>query len=49
MYMCLFKGVSIFPKDMKLERERDGEKLPVQLWSADMTWKVTNASFVHFD
>ena len=49
MYICLYKGVTFFSKEMKLELERDGEKLPVQLWSADMTWEVTDAIFVRFD
>lgn len=49
MYMCLYKGVSIFAKDMKLELEKDGEKLLVQLWSVDMTWEVTDASFIHLN
>jgi hypothetical protein len=49
MYICLYKGVTFFSKEMKLELERDGERLPVQLWSAYMTWEVTNGSFVRFD
>ena len=27
MHICLFKGVSIFEKEINLERECDGEKL----------------------
>ena len=34
---------------MVLNREQEGEVLPVQLWSADMTWEAENASFVRFD
>lgn len=49
MYICLYKGVTFFSKEMKLELERDGEKLHVQLWSADMTWEVIDVSFVKFD
>ena len=49
MYICLYKGVAFFSKDMKLDLERDGERLLVPLWSAYMTWEVTNASFVRFD
>lgn len=49
MYMCLFKGISIFKKDMKLEREKEDEKFTVQSWSVDMTWEVTYASFIRFD
>ena len=49
MHMLLFKGVTYFGKEMKLNREENGEALPVQLWSADMTWDAENASFVRFD
>lgn len=49
MHMFLFKGVTYFGKEMKLNREHDWEELPVQLWSADMTWEVEKASFVSFD
>ena len=31
MYICLYKGVSFFSKEIKLELERDGEKLPIQM------------------
>ena len=34
---------------MVLNREQDGEALPVQLWSAYMTGEAKNASFVRFD
>ena len=34
---------------MALNREQEGEALLVQLWSADMTGEVENASFVRFD
>ena len=34
---------------MVLNREQEGEALTVQLWSADMTREVENASFVRFD
>ena len=37
IYMCLRKDVTFFAKEMKLELEKDGEKLPVQLWSTNMT------------
>lgn len=49
MYMCLYTGVYSFSKEMKLELEIDGEKLRVSLWSADMTWEVTDAIFFQFD
>ena len=49
MYICLYKRVTFFSKENKLELERDGEKIPMQLWSADMTWEVTNARFFIFD
>lgn len=31
MYICLYKGLFVFSEDTKLELEKDGEKLPVQL------------------
>lgn len=49
MHMFLLKGVTYFGKEMELNREENGEALPVQLWSADMTWDVDNTSFVRFD
>ena len=48
-YICPRKGFSTFSKEMKLEFEKDGEKLPVQLWSDDMTWEVNDASFMRFE
>lgn len=49
MHMFLFKGVEYFGKDMDLPRERDGEDMPVQLWSADMSWDREDASYLKFD
>ena len=49
MRMFLFKGAAYYSKEMKLNREENGEALLVQLWSADMTWHAENASFVKFD
>ena len=49
MHMFLFKGVTYFGDEMELNREENGEILPVQLWSADMTWDANKASFVRFD
>ena len=49
MYICQRKGVFAFSKEIKLELEKDGEKLLVQLWNAEMTWEVNDASFVRFD
>ena len=37
MHMFLFKGVTYFGKEMKLNREKDGIALPVQLWTVNMT------------
>ena len=34
---------------MFLNKEQEGEALPIQLWSADMTGEAKNASFVRFD
>jgi hypothetical protein len=49
MRIYLYKGVTFFSKVMNLELERDGEKLPIQLWSTDMTWEARDASYVRFD
>ena len=49
MHMFLFKGVTYFSKEMELDREESEEALPVQLYSADMTWDAENANFVRFD
>ena len=49
MYIFLGKGVYVFSKEMKLELEKDGEKLLVQLWSTDMTWEVNDSRFVRLD
>ncbi len=49
MHMFLFKGVTYFGNEMELNREENGEKLPIQLWSVGMTWDASNASFVRFD
>ena len=38
MHMFLFKGVTYFGKEMVLNREHEGEALPIQLWSENMTW-----------
>ena len=34
---------------MELKLTKDGQKLPVQLWSVDMTWEAKNANYVSFD
>ena len=49
MHMFLFKGVTYFEKEMQLTREHEGEPLPIQLWSADMSWDASEANFVRFD
>ena len=49
MYICLYKGATFFSKEMKLELERDGGRILVQLWSKNMIWEVTDASFYLFD
>ena len=38
-----------FFREMFLKKQQEGEAMPVQLWSADMTREVENASFVRFD
>ena len=49
MYICLYKGSNIISRDMKLIKELEGLKIPVQLWNADITSKALKASYVHFD
>lgn len=44
--MFLYKGVTFFGKEMVLNREYKGEALPMQFWSANMTWDAEEASFV---
>lgn len=38
-----------FAKDMDLLREKDGEDMPVQLWSADVSCDRKDASYMKFD
>lgn len=45
VYISLYKGVTFFSKEMKLELEKDEKKLPIQLWSVDMTWEVIDTTF----
>jgi hypothetical protein len=49
MHMFLFKGVTYFEKEMVLNEEHEGEALPVQLWSVDMTWDVEKTGLLRFD
>lgn len=49
MHIFLFKGVTYFGKEMVLNKEQEGEALPIKLWSVDMTGEAENASFVRFD
>lgn len=49
IHVFLFKGATYFDKEMDLNREHEGEALPIQLQSADMTWDAKNASFIKFD
>ena len=49
MHMFLFKGSTYFGREMFLNKEQEGEEMPVQLWSADMTGEAEDASFVRFD
>lgn len=49
MHMFLFKGVEYFANDMDLLREKDGEDMPVQLWSTKLSWDREDASYLNFD
>ena len=49
MYICLYKGMAVIGRDMNLTKESEGVKMPMQLWNADVTFKVLGASYVHFD
>ena len=48
-YICLYMGSVVPGRDMKLMKESKGVKMPVQLWNVDVTFKVSGASYVHFD
>lgn len=49
MHMFLFKRVEYFANDMDLLREKDGEDMPVQLWSTNLSWDREDASYLKFD
>lgn len=42
-------GGTIFEKEMKLQKEHESEKIPMQLWSVDISWEVKDANFFRFD
>ena len=46
---CANTSLNFFAKEMKLELEKDGEKLPIQIWSTDITREVYDAILVGFD
>lgn len=49
MHMFLFKGVEYFANEMDLLKEKDGEEMPVQLWSTVLSWDRDDASYLKFD
>ena len=49
MYICLYKGSVVIGRDMKLFKELEGVKMPIQLWNADITFEASGASYVRFD
>ena len=49
MHMFLYENVGFFSEKMELRQEVNGERLPVQAWSADMSYNKRDASYVQFD
>lgn len=49
MHLFLFKGGDYFAIEMDLVKEKDGEKMPVQLWSTVLSWDREDASYLKFD
>lgn len=49
MHMFLFKGVDYFAKGIDLLRVKDGENMPVQLCSTDLSWDREDSSYLKFD
>ena len=46
VHTFLFKGSTYIGKEVALNKDQEGEALPVQWWSVDMTGEAENASFV---
>ena len=46
VHMFLFKGGVYIGRKVARSRDHEGEALPVQWWSADMTAKAENASSI---
>lgn len=49
MHLFLFKGGDYFASGLDLVKEKEGEKMPVQLWSNVLSWDREDASFLKFD
>lgn len=49
MHMFLFKGVEFFPNEMDLLKEKDGEEMPIQLWSIILSWDREDTSYLKLD
>lgn len=49
MHLFLFKGGDYFASGMDIVKEKDGEKILVQLWSIVLSWDREDASYLKFD
>lgn len=49
MHIFLFKGGDYFSSGLDLIKEKEGEKMPVRLWSTVLSWDREDASFLKFD
>lgn len=49
MHLFLFKGGDYFASGLDLVKEKEGEKMPIQLWSTLLSWDREDASFLKFD
>lgn len=49
MHLFLFKGGDYFASGLDLIKEKEGENMPMQLWSTILSWDREDASFLKFD
>lgn len=49
MHLFLFKGGDYFVNGMDLVKEKDGENMPVQLWSKVLSLDREDDSYLRFD
>lgn len=49
MHPFLFKGGDYIANEMDLVKEKDGEKMSVQLWSTVLSWDRKDANYLKFD